>query len=62
MPVILLSVCYDQAGCLVQQDVQDEEVQDKYSSAAPKAMSHILLCWPTTSEVDVGGMGVDGRG
>ena len=24
--------------------------------AAPKVMPPILLCWPTTSEVDVGGM------
>ena len=29
------------------------------TSAAPKIMPHILLCWPTTSEVDVGGMSVE---
>ena len=27
--------------------------------AAPKVMPPILLCWPTTSEVDVGGMAVE---
>ena len=26
------------------------------ATAAPKVMPPILLCWPTTSEVDVGGM------
>lgn len=56
VPVIILSVCYHQAGCLVHQEVQDKNVCVKYTSAAPKAMSHILLCWPTMSEVDVGGM------
>ena len=27
--------------------------------AAPKVMPPILLCWPTTSEADVGGMAVE---
>ena len=27
--------------------------------AAPKVTPSILLCWPTVSEVDVGGMAVD---
>ena len=27
--------------------------------AAPKVMSPTLLCWPTTSEADVGGMAVE---
>ena len=27
--------------------------------AAPKVMPPILLCWPMTSEVDVGGMAVE---
>jgi len=30
-----------------------------YTRAALKVMSPILLCWPTTSETDVGGMAVD---
>lgn len=27
--------------------------------AAPKVMSHILLCWPAISEVDVSGLAVE---
>ena len=30
-----------------------------YTRAAPKVMPPILLCWPTTSEADVGGMAVE---
>jgi len=30
----------------------------EHTMAAPKAMSPILLCWPTKSEVDAGDMAV----
>jgi len=29
--------------------------------AAPKVMCLILVCWPTMSDVDVGGMAVEGE-
>jgi len=34
---------------------------DRSTRAALKVMSPILLCWPTVSEVDVGGMAVEGQ-
>ena len=34
-------------------------LETKSSSAAPKVMSPTLLCWPTMSKADVGGMAVE---
>jgi hypothetical protein len=34
-------------------------VNSKLHEVAPKVMSPILLCWPTTSEADAGGRAVE---
>jgi len=39
---------------------KQKEMTWKYGTiAAPKVMPPVLLCWPTTSEVDVGSMALE---
>jgi len=40
-------------------DTFSQKLFQIYTKAAPKVMPPILLCWPTTSKVDVGGMAVE---
>jgi len=40
-------------------DTFSQKLFQIYTKAAPKVMPPVLLCWPTTSEVDVGCMAVE---